>query len=179
MADSIELTDGRIVVRTPIEDDAPRVAAAVQASLAQLSPWMPWATDAYDDSMALAWIRDELEQAPTVPLVIVDEAGTIVGSTGLNRFDDLNKRANLGYWIRTDAAGTGLATAATRLVARHGIDTLGLQRIEIMMSVENEASRRVAEKAGAVYEGVLRNRLRLQDRQHDVHCFAVFPDTVI
>ncbi len=171
----MELTDGRITLRTPIEDDAPTVAAGVQASLETLQPWMPWATEGYDEAAALEWIKGGIE--PTaIPLVIVAPDGGIVGSTGLNGLDSLNARANLGYWVRADATGFGYATAATKLVAQYGLVQLELQRIEVIMSVENEASRRVAIKAGAIYEGVQRRRLRLQGRQHDVHGYVFLAD---
>ena len=45
---------------------------------------------------------------------------------------------------------------AARLVARYGHHEVGLHRLEIVMSVRNEASRRVAERLGAHYEGVQR-----------------------
>jgi len=51
-----------------------------------------------------------------------------------------------------------------------------LHRIEIIMSVENIASQRVAEKAGAVREGILRQRLLLNGRRHDAVMFAVLND---
>ncbi len=96
----------------------------------------------------------------------------MVGSVGLNHFDSLNNRANLGYWLRADATGFGYATSATKLLARHGVERLGLHRIEVLMSVENEASRQVAVRAGAAYEGIQRGRLLLQGRYHDVHGYA-------
>ena len=49
------LTDGRIALRPPERRDASAIADAVQASLTELEPWMPWASSAYDDSAALEW----------------------------------------------------------------------------------------------------------------------------
>lgn len=66
-----------------------------------------------------------------------------------------------------------MATAATRLLARFGIDHAGLHRLEIKMSTRNEASRRVAEKAGARYEGVAQSSLLLQGERHDAHIWSV------
>lgn len=171
----MDLSDDIVTLRTPVEADAPEVAAAVRASLVTIQPWMPWATDDYGPDHALQWITGALEPE-AVPLLILDDGGAIAGSAGLNHIDALNRRANLGYWLRPDRTGRGYATAATRLVAAHGFDHLGLQRIEIVMSVENEPSRRVAERAGALHEGILRNRLRLSGRQHDAHSFAYLAD---
>jgi RimJ/RimL family protein N-acetyltransferase len=74
---------------------------------------------------------------------------------------------DLGFWIRASAAGKGLATAAARLISSFGFEELGLLRIEILVAVENAASERVAQKLGALREGVLRNRLFLHGRSHD------------
>jgi RimJ/RimL family protein N-acetyltransferase len=59
------------------------------------------------------------------------------------------------------------------VLAGYGLGTLGLQRLEIVMSVENHASRRVAERVGADHEGILRCRLLLHGRSHDAHSFSL------
>lgn len=167
----MELTDGTITLRPPVEADADGVAARVLASLPELAPWMPWATEAYDTASALAWVRREID--PTAhPFLIVDDTGAVVGSAGINKVDGLNRSANLGYWLSTGATGYGYATRATRLIAHHGLDDLGLHRIEVVMAVENTASRAVAERAGATYEGIQRGGLLLGDVHHDAHQYS-------
>lgn len=165
----MELTDGTITLRPPARGDAEAVADGVRSS-PDIARWMPWA-EGYDLAKARAWIGGELD--PTEHrFVVLSPAGALVGACGINQVEATNQTGNLGYWLRSDATGNGWATAATRLVARHGIDTLGLHRIEVVMAVDNEASRRVAERAGAVYEGVLRGRLLIGGVHHDAHCFA-------
>lgn len=169
---SPDLTDGVIRLRSPVEADAPALSAAVLASLPELTPFMPWATAAYDEAATMSWIRGELE-AGEVRYLIVGADGEVVGTCGLNRLDQVNRRANLGYWLRTDRTGRGWATRATVLLARHGLTRLGLERVEILMSVENEASRQVAERAGATFEGTLRRRLLLHGVYHDAHLYSL------
>jgi RimJ/RimL family protein N-acetyltransferase len=163
------LHDGTITLRPPEPADAPVLAAAVQTSLNELAPWMPWASRSYNEAAALDWISGTSEE----PFLITDTDGEVVGTCGLNRFDEADKRANLGYWIRSDRTGRGLATAAARLVARHGLGARRLVRIEIVMAVENHASRSVAERVGAEHEGVLRDRLLLHGQPHDAHSFSI------
>ncbi|HCC45923.1 MAG TPA: N-acetyltransferase, partial [Gammaproteobacteria bacterium] len=55
---------------------------------------------------------------------------------------------------------------------------LGLQRVEIIMSTKNTKSRRVAEKTGALFEGKLRNRLRLHNKCHDAFIFSLVPGDI-
>lgn len=168
----MELTDGTIKLRSPEEVDAAKVSAVVRSSLEDLFPWLPWATADYGVDEAGAWIRGEVD--PTAQsFLIVEPDGAVVGAAALNMFDQYNKTANLGYWLATTATGQGLATRVTRLLVAYGIETLALHRVSTFMSVENEPSRRVAERVGAVYEGVLRGHLQLHGRAHDVHSFSV------
>ncbi len=168
----IELTDGVITLRTPVEADAAPLAAAVQQSIRELAPFMPWATPGYGVTESLKWIRHEI--APDeVGFVIIEPGDELVGSCGLNGFNELNRFANLGYWVRSDMTGRGHATRATRLLAEYALRTLGLARVEILMSVENRASRRVAERVGARFEGQLRSRLLLRGRHHDADLFSL------
>jgi ribosomal-protein-serine acetyltransferase len=166
------LTDGVVTLRPPIDADAPAISAAVRSSLPELAPFMPWATAEHDDAAALEWIRG-VQGPGEVQCLIIGDDGDIAGGCGLNLFNQVNHAANLGYWLRSDRTGRGWATRATVLLAHYGLTQLGLERVEILMSVENEASRRVAERAGATFEGTLRHRLLLHGRYHDAHLFSL------
>jgi RimJ/RimL family protein N-acetyltransferase len=170
----MELTDGVVTLRPPTEGDVLDVARAVRESLAALQPWMPWATSDYDATIARTWVKESREREEH-PFLVLDASGTLVGTCGLNHVDVLNRVANLGYWLRTGHTGRGHATRATRLTARFGHETAGLHRLEIYASVRNLASCRVAERAGARFEGVLRGRLLLQGAHHDARMYSLVP----
>ncbi len=93
----------------------------------------------------------------------------------MNNLNLLDKVANLGYWVRTSQTQQGIATIATRLLARFGLKELKLNRIEIIAATDNDASQRVAEKAGAIHEGVLRNRLVVHENVYDMVIFSFIP----
>lgn len=173
MEDPAALRGNGLTLRHPVDADADLVADAVRRSLDELAPWMPWAVPGYDSEMAARWIRGEFGDAHR--FLMEDAAGDIVGTCGLNRVDELNRSANLGYWVHSGRAGRGYATEATRRLARFGlVDTSGprYQRVEITMSTRNHASRRVAEKAGATFEGTLRDSLFLCGEFHDAHIWS-------
>lgn len=65
------------------------------------------------------------------------------------------------------ARGRGVATAAVRLLTDWGFSERGLLRLELLISVENVASIRVAERCGYVQEGVLRSLYVKQDVRED------------
>ena len=85
--------------------------------------------------------------------VIERETGTVIGVVGLNAEDDGS--FELHYWIRTDHAGRGLATEASRAVLDWARNARGATRFTLWAGRDNMASRRVAEKLGFVHLGPL------------------------
>jgi len=101
------------------------------------------------------------------------ESEQFLGGVGLNQFNRDHNFANLGYWVRSSQTRRGIATAATLLAAQFGFEDLGLYRIEIVAAVGNTASQRVAEKANATREGILRSRLLLHNRPHEAVMYSL------
>jgi RimJ/RimL family protein N-acetyltransferase len=173
----LELSDGEVLLRVPTPDDAALVAELVRASCSYMQPWLPWASPDYTEETALDYWEKRVD--PTAhPLLIFNSNGTLVGAVALDRLNMRDRVAELGYWIGAGHTGNGYATRATNMVARHAIDTIGLERVEILCSVKNEASRKVAERSIATYEGVKKKRLRVGDEQHDAHCFFVVSEDI-
>lgn len=175
MPELTELTDGVVLVRSPRTEDVDGLLAAVRASADALSRWMVWWREDYGRRDAEEWMRSAsiIGDHPFVIIELSD--GTVVGSCGLNAVNHQDSRANLGYWIRSDRIRRGLASRAARLVARHGITDMGLHRIEILAAVGNIPSQRTAARAGAHFEGVQRNRVRLRDEWVDAAMFSLVP----
>jgi RimJ/RimL family protein N-acetyltransferase len=171
-------SDG-ISIRRYQVTDIPLLHEAVRESISEISPWMPWCHPDYSMEDSAAWVlsRDEAwANEVEHSFVITDaETGAFLGAVGLNQFNRDHQFANLGYWVRSSRAGRGVATTATLLTARFGLRKLALQRIEILAAVGNKPSQRVAEKAGAKNEGVLRNRLSLRGQPHDAVMYSLIP----
>lgn len=177
------LTDGTVTIRPVGVDDTDALFEAASSSIAEMHPWMPWCHPEYTREESRAWLTHSEEQwrnGIEFPFAIIDAAsGRYLGGVGINQISRLNRFANLGYWVRTDATGRGVATRATLLTARFGFEELGLNRIEILASVENLASRRVAERSGATREGVLRRRIMLLERAHDAVIYSLVREEVM
>ena len=54
----------------------------------------------------------------------------------------------IGYWVRTDRAGAGLATAAAGALTRAALELPDVKRIEIHCDAANRASRAIPAKLG-------------------------------
>jgi len=103
--------------------------------------------------------------------------GDAVGHVQLtiNPWEREHSVATLGYMVADEHQRKGTATAAVRLVSTIGFNTSGLalERIEAVAAVENVASRRVLEKAGYTFEGILRGLLRISGRRVDHACYGL------
>ena len=158
-------------------EDTEACYQAVMESLSALSRFMPWAHPALTLETQRTWVTSKVaafEEGTEFEFVISSDEGHYLGGCGLNRIDTLNRRANLGYWVKSSASGRGAATAAARLLVEWGFANTELHRLEVLVSTRNAASLRVAEKAGAVREGVLKSRLLLAGEWHDavMHAFV-------
>jgi ribosomal-protein-serine acetyltransferase len=91
----------------------------------------------------------------------------------VNHIDKANRMANLGYWVRTSATGCGVAPSAARLLADWAFRETDLVRLEIVCAVGNVRSQRVAERVGAVREGVLRQRLAIPGGHSDAVMYSL------
>jgi N-acetyltransferase len=99
------------------------------------------------------------------PYAQVDRAtGRAVGATAYwdpRMWPDREDRlcaVEVGFtWLSASAQGTGLNTEAKYLLFRHAFEGWGVARVDLKTDARNSRSRAAIEKAGARFEGVLRN----------------------
>jgi len=152
------------------------VFAAILESFETLSERMPWCHPGYSIEETRAWIEHcgvARARGSEFHFVIEDSAGAFLGTCGLNQLRPEHRMANLGYWVRKSAAGRGVATQAVRRLAEFAFRETELVRLEIVVALDNAASMRVAEKAGAIREGIAHQRLRLHGRSQDAMVYAI------
>ncbi len=158
--------------------DGQALYEAARESVAEVYPWLPWCHPAYTLAEAVEWARSRAELAVAHPdleynFVIVGPDGRFLGGCGVNQINRIHHYANLGYWVRTSAAGRGVATEGVRQLATFAFANTDLVRLEIVCAVGNERSQRVAQRAGALREGILRHRLILHGQPVDAVMFSL------
>jgi phosphoribosyl-AMP cyclohydrolase/RimJ/RimL family protein N-acetyltransferase len=123
---------------------------AIEASLPELRPWMPWADSSAEETAA--FIRTAVRgwrEGTNYVLVMVFQ-GRPVGTISL-RVEALE--TEMGYWVTTAAAGRGLVTEAGRRLVDLAFEDLGVARLGLLAGAANRASCRAAAKIGFRYEG--------------------------
>jgi len=156
--------------------DAAALCEAARESAAEVYPWLSWCHADYTLAEAAEWAGSRAPLADAgqeYNFVIVGSDGRFLGGCGLNQVNRLHRYANLGYWVRTSATGRGVATEAVRELAQFAFRNTDLVRLEIVCAVGNGRSQRVAERAGAHREGVLRHRLILHGEPVDAVMFSL------
>jgi RimJ/RimL family protein N-acetyltransferase len=167
----MELRDGDLVLREWNEDDVPALVAGCNDP--EIAHWIPTIPYPYARDDALAFIRGDVRSDHEA--LAVELGGRLVGGIGLG-MNSHGYRGTIGYWVAKPARGMGICTRAVRLLARHALDELELQRLELITDPDNTASQRVAEKVGFQREGVMRAHLRHPDgRIRDSVMFSLLP----
>ena len=105
---------------------------------------------------------------------VVDTDGQFLGYavTGVLNRKDLE--VELGYAVTPAARGRGVATQTLRQLTRWAFD-LGMHRVTALISPDNHASSRVAQKAGYTFEGVLRSMHHIDGKRVDLQSWSILP----
>jgi RimJ/RimL family protein N-acetyltransferase len=146
-----EMVDaGKVVLRRWEPAWAEETAAAVQASLPELTPFMPWAVPDYDATAARGYVTMMAQQwkdGEEFGYAVFAPTGELVGSCGLmTRMGP--GTLEIGYWIDSRHTGRGYASAAAAALARIGKSMPGIERVMIRHDAANPGSGAVAAKAG-------------------------------
>jgi len=112
---------------------------------------------AFDRAATVRWIERNGRRYQTDGFglwgTVLKQTGELIGDCGLTR-QDLNgtSEIEIGYHVRRDLWGQGLATEAARACQEYGFANLKTERLISLIRPENLASRRVAEKNGMKLE---------------------------
>lgn len=152
------LSDGVVTLRPWGEPgDAEAIAAACNdraiAEFLDAIPHPYTRTDAevYLELCRLGWLDGTI----TNFAVVLD--GDAVGSIGIRWLEPDQGVAEIGYWVAPGVRGRGVCTRAVRLASGWVLGQPGMERLQLRADEENPASKKVAENAGFMREGVLRS----------------------
>ena len=124
--EAVELDGIRLRRANPA--DAEALLAAVQASFAELHPWMPWCTEPPQLTDQQEFIKRAAEQwaaGTAFHWFVVDAGGSLIGSISV--MDRVGPGAlEVGYWRRSDATGRGVITRAAAWVTDFALSLDGV-----------------------------------------------------
>lgn len=161
-----ELEGERVVLRALDESDSEALYAVIQESRDFLSRHLPWPGEclsAEDVAARLDSWNMQAEMANGACWGIFEktpDGPKIAGCIILGWVQWAHRSATVSYWMGEPFTGRGLATEALGLVVRD-MFSLGLNRLEISVAVNNEKSAALACRCGFREEGISRDFERI------------------
>lgn len=142
----------RLLLRCWEPSDASRLKEAIDSSLPELQPWVPWALHEPSpvDALAarLAGMRARFAAGEDWAFGVFDADGTrVIGGAGLHPRGGA-EHLEIGYWIRTDATGQGFATEVAVALCAAAFEEPGIVRVEIHCDVNNHRSAAIPRRLG-------------------------------
>lgn len=104
--------------------------------------------------------------------IVLKETDNIVGMINF-RVENKNDSVEFNYATDNRFTGRGFMTEALRAVTEFALEKMEVNRIQGGCVVKNIASKRVIEKCGYEFEGVLKSYVKLNDGYHDMNMFAI------
>lgn len=173
------LADGVVALRPWSERDVPAIAAACRDD--EIARWLDHVPQPYTEADArdyVAMTRRGWKESALAAFAITDPAGgEVLGSIAVNWLDRDQRVGEVGYWVRREARGRGIASRALGLASRWALEGCGLERLQLRADTLNIPSQRVAERAGFRREGILRSYRynARQGRRVDFVLYSLLP----
>ena len=175
------LTHGLVTLRLINESDIPEIYDSCQDPVIPKFTRIPFE---YTMAHAEFFVREKTPKslAEKTELAFAVEFGNgdqrkFAGLISFHSMDLPDLVAELGYWIRSEARGKGVGTTAARMLTNFGFESMGFERVEALVDVENVASKKLLLAAGYSLEGTLRRKSRRYDgSQIDMALFSVIRD---
>lgn len=173
LPDDVVLDAGGLTLRRLGAGDTDAVAAILRDP--ETRRWAhPDGADADAAASAIAKADAEWREGVAADLAIV-EGDAVVGTIGVRFYEPA--RASVGFDVAPAHRGRGVATRGLAAVCAWAFETFpALTRIELWALPGNDASLRVAERAGFRREGVLRSRLPFGSGLRDVVVCSLLRD---
>jgi RimJ/RimL family protein N-acetyltransferase len=156
------ITD-RLIIRPPEQGDAKPLNEAINRSLAEISLWMPWASDPslkptedFIERGIEQWAKENQTEFPMI--IKLKSNNQIISASGFNEKSQPDvPMFEIGYWIDSQYSGNGYITEAVNAITQYAFDKYNSVRVQICAQLDNKKSISVAKRCGFIQEAILKN----------------------
>lgn len=167
----VTLRDEAVCLQPMQAAHVPELAEAVRDG----ELWKLWYTSIPAPEAMAAWVAKAMadqDEGKSLPFVVRDGLGRLVGSTRYCNVDADNRRLEIGHtWYARGVQRSGVNTQAKALLLAHAFEVLDCIAVEFRTHVLNLRSRAAIARLGARQDGIL--------RQHQIMPGGGFRDTVV
>ena len=152
----------RLILRPLQKSDAQSIYEYAKLdTVGPLAGWEPHESiKNTEDFITYAFRKKDYGQ-PGVYSIILKETGKMIGTIEIHSYKE--QKGAIGFVLNPEYWNKGYVTEASKACIIYALEILELKRLEYCHFPHNIASKRVCEKLGFVFEGVLRNKYLLYD----------------
>ena len=154
---------------------APAIFDAIDKERESLREWLPWVdhttTVGHVEEFIHKALKKFAEQNGFDGGIWLN--GRYIGGIGMQYWDRLNWKTEIGYWLSEEFRGQGLMTDCARRCVEFAFEELGMRRVEIRCAVPNRKSRAIPERLGFTLEGILRGGYHLHGGGVDMAVYGL------
>lgn len=163
LPDEIVVNDN-IILRAKTSESYEEFARVVVENIDHLSRWLPWAKDAPNQSSIdhynQAKEKKQNNESADWDIFVNNQ---FVGAIGLLKRNPNDLHLEIGYWLKKDAIGNGIASKAVQTLIKITFEQVDVPHIEIACDIENKKSAAIAIRNGLTLD---RELPRPPDSEH-------------
>ena len=172
----------QVTIRPFKSSDASNLQRAILGSVGHVGQWLDWCTPRYTLSSARSWLQESkslwdegtayrwaIEPTDAMP----DCSNQILGCVEIRVPKLEAPEGRMGYWVAREVLGRGVCTQAAVQALQWGFEQLNLERVELLIQPDNEASIAVAKKLGATFQERLEGAIAFHDQRKAADLYAV------
>lgn len=168
------MSDSRVIIRPPTQDDRESFLTAVQRSRALHGQWIHPPLTANEFELYLERFEEPDYESR---LICLQDSGELVGVINLNNIiRGYFQNSFLGFYAFLPHAGSGLMLEGLRLIIAEAFSLLDLHRLEANIQPANRRSINLVAKAGFRKEGFSPDYLRIAGTWRDHERWALLKD---
>lgn len=150
----------------------------INTNRTHLRAWLPWVDNnrtVEDSRKFIEKSQEKLNKNNGFDLGIYFNE-KLVGIIGINHFDALNQKVEIGYWLSENHQGKGIMTKSVKTLIKYIFQTLKMQRIQIDVALGNKKSTTIPDRLGFKKEGIQHQAGFLYDHFVDLQTYALLKD---
>jgi RimJ/RimL family protein N-acetyltransferase len=168
----LPLRTDRLLIRSMVEGDIAMLHAYRNGPHVEYQSWeLPYSIEDAEELVLDSARHDGPVHGGWVQIAI-DKDGELVGDVAVG-LDKDGRIATIGYTLRDDLQGQGIAREAVRAVVQRLFEHLGVHRVQAETAVENERSIRLLLALGFTHEGTTRHSEWSKGRWWDAAHFGL------
>lgn len=123
--------------------------------------WEPHETIKNTNDFITYALRKREYGQPGVYVITLKDTKEVIGTTEIHSYKE--QKGAIGFVLHPNHWNNGYTTEAAKALIIYAMEVLELKRLEYCHFPHNIASKRVCEKLGFTFEGILRNKYLLYD----------------